>query len=69
MGWWTCGRATGRAPVVGLTRPTASVMIISAGEDVTLLTTDFRALEEAIQAITRALDERRSLILARALQP
>jgi hypothetical protein len=37
-----------------------------AGEDVTLLTTDFRALEEALQAITRALDERRSLILAHA---
>ena len=37
-----------------------------AGEDVTLLTTDFGALEGALQAIVRALDERRSLILAHA---
>ena len=37
-----------------------------AGEDVTLLTTDFGAPEGALQAITRALDERRSLILAHA---
>ena len=37
-----------------------------AGEDVTLLTTDFGAPEEALQAIARALDERRSLILTHA---
>ena len=37
-----------------------------AGEDVTLLTTDFGGPEEALQAIARALDERRSLILAHA---
>ena len=37
-----------------------------AGEDVTLLTTDFGAPEGALQAIARALDERRSLILTHA---
>ena len=37
-----------------------------AGEDVTLLTTDFDAPEGALQAIARALDERRSLILTHA---
>jgi hypothetical protein len=37
-----------------------------AGEDVTLLTTDFGAPDEALQAIARALDERRSLILTHA---
>ena len=37
-----------------------------AGEDVTLLTTDFGGPEGALQAIVRALDERRSLILAHA---
>src|SRR4029453_12890392 len=37
-----------------------------AGEDVTLLTTDFGAPEGALQAIVRALDERRSLILTHA---
>jgi hypothetical protein len=37
-----------------------------AGEDVTLLTTDFGEPEAALQAIARALDERRSLILTHA---
>ena len=37
-----------------------------AGEDVTLLTTDFGGPEAALQAIARALDERRSLILTHA---
>ena len=36
------------------------------GEDVTLLITDFAGPEEALQAIARALDERRTLILAHA---
>ena len=37
-----------------------------AGEDVTLLTTDFGAPDEALETIARALDERRSLILTHA---
>jgi len=37
-----------------------------AGEDITLLTTDFGGPEAALQAIARALDERRSLILTHA---
>jgi hypothetical protein len=36
------------------------------GEDVTLLTADFGGPEEALEAIARALDERRSLILTHA---
>jgi hypothetical protein len=37
-----------------------------AGEDITLLTTDFGGPEAALQAIVRASDERRSLILTHA---
>jgi hypothetical protein len=36
------------------------------GEDVSLLTSDFAGEREALEAITRALDERRSLLLTRA---
>ena len=36
------------------------------GEDVTLLTADFGGPAEALEAIARALDERRSLILTHA---
>ncbi|MBG0560823.1 hypothetical protein [Actinoplanes aureus] len=36
------------------------------GEDVSVLTSDFAGPEEAVEAIARALDERRSLILTRA---
>ncbi|HEU4421088.1 MAG TPA: hypothetical protein VFR67_00945 [Pilimelia sp.] len=36
------------------------------GEDVTVLTRDFAAPNEALEAIARALDERRSLVLTRA---
>jgi hypothetical protein len=36
------------------------------GEDVSLLTTDFDTPQHALDAIARALDERRSLVLARA---
>jgi hypothetical protein len=36
------------------------------GEDVTVLTADFNAQDEALEAIARALDERRSLVLTRA---
>jgi hypothetical protein len=34
------------------------------GDDVSLLSTDFARLEDAVEAITRAMDERRSLVLA-----
>lgn len=36
------------------------------GEDISLLTSDFVGGTEALEAITRALDERRSLVLTRA---
>jgi hypothetical protein len=36
------------------------------GEDISLLSTDFGEPEEALEAITRALDERRGLILTHA---
>jgi hypothetical protein len=36
------------------------------GEDVTVISGDFGGEAEALEAITRALDERRSLVLARA---
>ena len=36
------------------------------GEDVSVLTRDFDNEHAALEAITRALDERRSLVLARA---
>lgn len=36
------------------------------GEDVTLVTADFDGPQGALEAIARALDERRSLILTRA---
>ncbi|MDR7322598.1 MULTISPECIES: hypothetical protein [Catenuloplanes] len=36
------------------------------GEDVSVLTSDFSGPDEAIEAITRALDERRTLVLTRA---
>jgi hypothetical protein len=36
------------------------------GEDISLLTNDFVGAAEALEAITRALDERRSLVLTRA---
>lgn len=36
------------------------------GEDVSILTTDFAAVDDALKAISRALDEHRSLILTRA---
>ena len=36
------------------------------GEDLTLLCEDFTSEQDAVQAITRALDERRSLVLTRA---
>lgn len=37
-----------------------------SGEDVSVLTVDFAAPDEALEAIARALDERRSLVLTRA---
>lgn len=36
------------------------------GEDVAVLSSDFAGPDEAVEAIARALDERRSLILTRA---
>ncbi|MBW6436356.1 hypothetical protein KZ829_21690 [Actinoplanes hulinensis] len=36
------------------------------GEDVAVLTSDFQGPDEAIEAIARALDERRTLILTHA---
>jgi hypothetical protein len=36
------------------------------GEDVTVLTADFSAPDEALEMIARAMDERRSLVLTRA---
>jgi len=36
------------------------------GEDVSILTTDFAAVDDALKTIARALDEHRSLILTRA---
>jgi hypothetical protein len=36
------------------------------GEDVSVLSADFGGEAEALEAITRALDERRSLVLVRA---
>jgi hypothetical protein len=36
------------------------------GEDVSLISTDFRGEAEALEVIGRALDERRSLLLTRA---
>lgn len=36
------------------------------GEDVSLISADFGGEAEALEAITRALDERRSLVLIRA---
>jgi hypothetical protein len=36
------------------------------GEDISLTTKDFGGEEEALQAVARALDERRSLVLAQA---
>ena len=36
------------------------------GEDVSLLSADFGGPEEALEAIARALDERRSLVLTHA---
>jgi hypothetical protein len=36
------------------------------GEDVSVLTGDFASPEQAVEAIARALDERRALILTRA---
>jgi len=36
------------------------------GEDVSLITADFAGETEALEAIARALDERRSLVLVRA---
>jgi hypothetical protein len=36
------------------------------GQDVALLSTDFTGEQEALEAIARALDERRSLVLTRA---
>jgi hypothetical protein len=36
------------------------------GEDVSVLSADFGGEADAIEAITRALDERRSLVLVRA---
>ena len=36
------------------------------GEDISLISTDFGGEAEALEAIARALDERRSLILTRA---
>ena len=36
------------------------------GEDVTLLTGDFAGETDALEAVTRALDERRSLLLIHA---
>jgi hypothetical protein len=37
-----------------------------SGEDISLLTTEFDSPGEVLDAIARALDERRSLVLARA---
>jgi hypothetical protein len=36
------------------------------GEDVSVLSEDFGGEEEALQAVARAVDERRSLVLTRA---
>lgn len=36
------------------------------GEDLSLLCKDFASEPDAVQAVTRALDERRSLVLTRA---
>jgi len=36
------------------------------GEDVSILTTDFATVDDALMTISRALDEHRSLILSRA---
>ena len=36
------------------------------GEDVSLLTSDFVGEQEALEAVARAVDERRSLVLTRA---
>lgn len=36
------------------------------GQDVTLISTDFAGETEALEAIARGLDERRSLVLVRA---
>ena len=36
------------------------------GEDVTVICTDFGGEREALEAVARALDERRSLVLAHA---
>ena len=38
----------------------------AGGEDVTLISADFGGEAEALEAIARALDERRSLVLMRA---
>jgi hypothetical protein len=38
----------------------------AGGEDVSLLTRDFAGEQEALEAIARAMDERRSLVLTRA---
>lgn len=38
----------------------------AGGEDVAILTADFGGEAEALEAVARALDERRSLVLARA---
>lgn len=38
----------------------------AGGEDVTLISADFGGETEALEAIARALDERRSLVLLRA---
>jgi protein tyrosine phosphatase (PTP) superfamily phosphohydrolase (DUF442 family) len=36
------------------------------GDDVSLLSVDFAGTQEALEAVARALDERRSLVLAHA---
>lgn len=36
------------------------------GEDVSLISTDFEGAGQALEAIARALDERRSLVMTRA---
>lgn len=36
------------------------------GEDVSVLTSDFGGEQEALEAVARAVDERRSLVLTRA---
>jgi hypothetical protein len=62
----SAGLLAGRGPIVADNVELIIRFHPVGGEDVSVMSTDFGGEAEALEAISRALDERRSLVLARA---